>query len=139
MPEITLRDIQSKVVSQMLRMCHPLSADPKSISKAAESISGAYDKKTCKVFSICARQVTRWYNYWLDYLVLPCMKKKYSKAEKMKWTYHADAELIRVVTECPVLFLDEISNKIFRSLKIRFTTTQISKRLRVTAISKASQ
>ena len=45
------------------------------VSKPAEAMSSAKDKQMCKMFSISARQITKLHNFWLDYVVLPCMKK----------------------------------------------------------------
>jgi len=59
MPKKSLKDIQSKVVSEMIRRCNPKSAGPASINKAAKAIADMYDPQTYNIFYISSRQKSR--------------------------------------------------------------------------------
>jgi len=124
----------------MAQLCHPRLARPLRVAAAALIVSGENDPNSIRqnknsLLTISSRQVQRIYNYWLDYGALPCDKfgkylKRRKGSKKSKWDDAADAKLKQIVDECPVLYLDEISKKLKAALNKKFSSKDISVRLR---------
>ena len=134
------RIVQTRVITEMTKLLDRTNfiADLYSVRSAAPKVSGENDSAavgsrrsiTCLV-RVCSRAVERWWAHWLNFKMLPLDTKRRWKIQKAtKWTEASTVELKKIVDECPVLFLDEIGEKLKLKFKRDFGGPSISKRLR---------
>lgn len=132
MRKIDDREIQCNVIRRM--QYHVLEDNLRRFTAAA-IISESNAKNPDAYVSISIRTIVNWFDHYCDLGEIPC--DTLDKAEKKQhhtvlWNPATDAELKRIVDQCPVLYLDEIAArlKLFNGLK--YSLGGISKRLRKT-------
>jgi transposase len=139
------RSNQIRIVSEMSRLCSPRLPSRYTVCGAAKIVSGedksnpnSEARQSRYAFTTySSQQIRRIYNYWTDFGALPCDKYKtggYRKRKQRKdnsqWSAAALVVLKTIIDNCPVLYLDEISKLIQTKLKIKFSSSSISKALR---------
>jgi hypothetical protein len=140
MPQKSIKGVQVLIIKEMDELCSPLNNVKFSIRRAALKVSGERnefgesDERQSEraLMKVSARTVERYYKLWIDFRILPCQEKKKKPKKKaiLLWNSNDDKVLKAVVDKCPVLYLDEISKILKTKLKKKFTTQEISKRLR---------
>ena len=109
MTKINQSSIQSRIISQMDRYCREYRW---TAHKAAVYISkGSRSSGSIQSISHCT--VKRWYSLWLDTLQLPSKTSpKFKLRSAAIWNAEILSKLKEIVDTCPVLYLDEISEKL---------------------------
>ena len=117
MPEKNRKSIQVVIIQEMIRLCSPNGGCNWGIKKAAKFVSDEFMPIPGRraIITISPDTAKRYYKHWLDFGMLPCdtprdKKRKIPKAAK-KWSPTKTTKLLEIVDNCPVLYLDEISDK----------------------------
>ena len=132
-------ELQTSVIAEMDRLCHPRERNIWNVHKAARYVSGedggeySIRQSPKSLVRISNRTVIRWWKHWMAYGMLPCStsKKMMKECKSTTWTDARIAELKRIIDDCPVLYLDEISTMLLNSTGQKFSRKSISLALRL--------